>query len=412
MPASKPEIEGGVVDGIAVGSVYALAKADDTKGGLTGYVRVTEVGTAAAAIEPVERDGIAAPDFVKLAKSRLLVATLVESGGRLHLHRRPPGSATATDKAGANIARGARRTRKSARRQHRLRLCRARQRPADLGLFISGGRLWLSPGGDPPSTEGRDRTPSVPLSAFADPEKAAGRVKQVLTSLAKAQNLIRIADTIDDKAVRGALTIEAHLYRPDLPAPAADAKAPDDVDCPDYPKDKVRPSRGLLRRNRRQRPRRARPRPVRRRLLLDRQQGREAGRRDAALCRRRRRHCLCRPGRGAPHPSRRSAARRAGAHRHLEPEGQGAARRSASSDLLFLAVVQEGRDAVPADFRYLAQPAATKVANRGGGGSPLRDLLEGAAFGSGAKRSGSTGGIGEAGVVQFRWRVRAPGEGS
>ena len=66
---------------------------------------------------------------------------------------------------------------------------------------------------------------------------------------------------------------------------------------------------------------------------------------------------------------------------------------------------------MPADFRYLAQPAATKVASRGGGVSPLRNLLEGAAFGNGTKRSASTGGIGEAGVVQFRWRVRAPGEG-
>jgi hypothetical protein len=80
--------------------------------------------------------------------------------------------------------------------------------------------------------------------------------------------------------------------------------------------------------------------------------------------------------------------------------------------LLFFAVVQEGRDAVPADFRYLAQSDATKVASRGVGGTPLEALLDGAAFGiGGTKRSASVGGIGEAGVVQFRWRVRAPDEG-
>jgi hypothetical protein len=276
---------------------------------------------------------------------------------------------------------------------------------------MSNGRLWLSPGGDPPVTEGRDRTPSVPLSAFADPSKAGPRVTQVLTSLAKARNLIRIADTIDDKAVRSTLTIDAYLFRPALGAPAADAKAPDDVDCPDYPKDKIAdgavpfteiaasgldaPDLGHCDvvyfeiGNRGEKPIDVTP------LYVDGAGG----------------IAYMGPGEGL--------RLMPGDKPQIVPVRIVTWSRKAKAPLpigferlLFFAVLQEGRDAVPADFRYLAQSDATKVASRGVGGSPLATLLDGAAFGiGGTKRSASVGGIGEAGVVQFRWRVRAPGEG-
>ncbi len=405
----KPAIEGGVVDGIAVGAVYALARADDKKGEIQGYARVTDVGTAASTIEAVARDGVEAPDIAKLGRSRLIVATLVEPAVAFTFTVAKPDPATATDRGARNILEV---------------LDKLVDGPgdtgiafdlvdagteADLGLFVSDGRLWLAPGGDPPVTEGRDRTPSVPLSAFADPSKAEPRVKQVLTSLAKARNLIRIADTIDDKAVREALTVDAYLYRPELGTTPAAAKAPDDIDCPDYPKDKIAdgaisfteiaasgldaPDLGhcdvvyFKLGNKGENPIDVTP------LYVDGAGG----------------IAYMGPGEGLrllPGDQPRIVPVRivTWSRKSKAPLPIGFER------LLFFAVVQQGRDAVPADFRYLAQADATKVASRSLGDSALGALLNGAAFGMGAKRSASVGGIGEAGVVQFRWRVRAPGE--
>ncbi len=404
-----PEIEGGVVDGIAAGSVYALARADDTKGKVEGYVRVTEVGTAASTIEPVERDGVAAPDLAKLGRSRLMVATLVEPAVAFDFSIAKPDPASLGDRSTKNIL-AALDALPSALGETGIAFDFVDAgTPADLGLFVSAGRLWLATGGEPPVTEGRDRTPSVPLSAFADPSKAEARVRQVLTALAKARNLIRIADTIDDKAVRSALTVDAYLHRPQLGAPSADAKAADDIDCPDYPKDKIAegamsfteiaasgldaPDLGhcdvvyFKLGNRGENPIDVTP------LYVDGAGG----------------IAYMGPGEGLrllPGEEARIVPVRivTWSRKAKAPLPIGLER------LLFFAVVQAGRDAVPADFRYLAQADATKIASRGGGGSPLAALLDGAAFGVGAKRSAGVGGIGEAGVVQFRWRVRAPGE--
>ncbi len=410
LAGEKREIEGGIVDGIAVGSVYALSRADDAKDDIAGYVRITNVGTAASGIEAIEHDGVAAPDLAKLARGRLLVATLVEPAVAFTFTVARPDPASPSDAAGRNVLIAIDEIAAQSGETIDFNFI-APGAAADIGLFMSGGRLWLSPGGDPPTTEGRDRSPSVPLSAFSDPTKATGRVSQVLTRLAKAQNLIRISDTIDDKAVREALTIEAWLYRPELPAPAANAQAPDDVACPAYPKDKI-PENALSfteiaangldapdlshcdvvyfsMGNKGDKPIDVTP------LYVD---------GEAAVS-------YAGPGEGLRlQPG--EAARVIPVPIVTWSRKQKAPLPIGLERVLFFAVVQQERDAVPADFRYLAQPAATKVANRGGGASPLRDLLEGAAFGTGAKRSGSTGGIGETGVVQFRWRVRAPGEGS
>lgn len=410
MNGDAATIDGGVVDGVAEGSVYAVARADDKDGKVEGYVRVVDAGTANSTVAPIERDGVAAPDLAKLTKARVMVATLVEPAVAFSFTVARPNPASATDKAGSNVLQAIELLSGPTRESIAFEFV-APGSPADLGLSISGGRLWLSPGDEPPVTDGRDRTPSVPLSAFADPEKAADRVKAVLSSLAKARNLIRIADTIDDEAVRGALTIDAHLYRPDLgPAPAG-AAAPDDRDCPDYPKDKVPDGAVSFAEiaasgldapdlahcdviyfsiaNRGDNPIDVTP------LYVDGAGG----------------IAYVGPGEGLrinPGEAPRVVPIRivTWSRKAKGPLPIGLER------LLFLAVAQEKRDAVPADFRYLAQPAATKVANRGGGTSPLRELLEGAAFGNSVTRSGSTGGLGETGVVQFRWRVRAPGEGT
>lgn len=402
-----PAIDGGVVDGVAVGAVYGLSRADDRDGKLLGHVRVTDVGTASAAVEPIARDGLPPPDLAKLGKARLLVATLVEPAIAFTFTVARPDPAPAADTAGRNLLAALDALAAGPGDGIAFTLV-APGEPADLGLTLSGGRLWLSPGGDPPVTEGRDRTPSVPLSAFADPAKAGDRTRQVLASLAKARNLIRIADTIDDEAVRGALTIEASLYRPALGPLPADARAPDDRDCPDYPKDRIADGAVSFAEiaasgldapdlahcdvvyfaigNRGEKPIDVTP------LYVDGAGG----------------IAYVGPGEGL--------RLEPGAAPRLVPirivtwsRKQKAPLPIGLERVLFLAVMQGGRDAVPADFRYLAQPAVTKVANRGGGASALRELLEGAAFGAGAKRSAGTGGIGETGVVQFRWRVRAPG---
>ncbi len=387
----------------------ALMRADDPKGEIVGYVRVTNVGTAAASIEPVEHDGLAAPDFARLAKGRLLVATLVEPAVAFTFTLARPDPASASDDGGRNVLAALDEMAAATGETIAFNFVPPGN-AADVGLFISDGRLWLTPGGDPPTTEGRARSPSIPLSAFSDPTKATARVSQVLTRLAKAQNLIRISDTIDDKAVRGALTIDAWLFRPALPAPAADAKAPDDIACPAFPRDKIpegavsfaeiaangldAPDLGhcdvvyFSMGNKGEKPIDVTP------LYVD---------GEAAVS-------YAGPGEGLRlQPG--EAARVIPVPIITWSRKQKAPLPIGLERVLFFAVVQEGRDAVPADFRYLAQPAATQVANRGGGASPLRDLLEGAAFGTGARRSGGTGDIGETGVVQFRWRVRAPGEG-
>jgi hypothetical protein len=77
--------------------------------------------------------------------------------------------------------------------------------------------------------------------------------------------------------------------------------------------------------------------------------------------------------------------------------------------LLFIAVEQPDRAALPADFRYLQQPALVETARARGGSNALRALLEEAAFGTARTRGGSVGpSIGAAGVAQFRWKVEAP----
>ena len=405
----NPVIEGGVVDGIAEGAIYALSRADDADGEVRGYVRVTDVGTAASTVEPIARDGVESPDIARLGKSRLIVATLVEPAVAFTYSVAMPDPASITDKAGRNVVAAIdAMTAGPGDAGIAFDFVDSGQ-PADLGLFAANGRLWLSPGGDPPVVEGRDRTPSVPLSAFADPSKAAPRVKGVLTALAKARNLIRIADTIDDKAVRDALTIDAYLYRPEPGPVGADAKAPDDVDCPDYPRDTLAdgavsfseiaasdfdaPDLGHCDvvyfeiANRGDNPIDVTP------LYVDGAGG----------------IAYMGPGEGL--------RLMPGDRPQIVPVRIVTWSRKAKAPLpigferlLFFAIVQEGRDAVPADFRYLAQSDATKVASRGAGASPLATLLDNAAFGIGGKRSASVGGIGEAGVVQFRWRVRAPGE--
>jgi hypothetical protein len=404
-----PKIEGGIVDGVSVGSVYAVSRADSKDGKVEGHVRVTDVTIADATVEPVEHDGLAAPDLAKIGKARLLVATLVEPAVGFTFAVAKPDPASAKDKAGQNVLVAIDALSGEAEGSIAFTFVEPGE-TADLALSMSGGRLWLSPEGEPPVTEGRDRTPSVPLSAFADPAKAAGRVKLVISSMAKAKNLIRIADTIDNKAVRGSLTIDAYLYRPEG-APAADAKAPDDRDCPDFTKEKIpegavsfaeiaasdlaAPDLGhcdvvyFSIANKGEKPVDVTP------LYVDGAGG----------------IAYVGPGEGlriSPGEAPRVVPVRivTWSRKAKGPLPIGLER------LLFLAVVQDDRDAVPADFRYLAQPAATKVANRGGGGSPLRDLLEMGAFGAGANRSAGAGNIGEAGVVQFRWRVRAPGEGA
>lgn len=76
--------------------------------------------------------------------------------------------------------------------------------------------------------------------------------------------------------------------------------------------------------------------------------------------------------------------------------------------LIFISVPQPAREALPADFRYLAQPTLQQT-TRGAAPSPLRNLLESATFGAGKARSASAGAeLGGAFASLYRWRVVAP----
>lgn len=404
--AEGARLEGGLVDGVEAGSVYVLSRADDPKAAPLGHVRVTAARTALAEIEPIERDGIAAPDLAALSRGRLLVATLVEPVvGLAYTVARPELPADASGPT-ANLA--AALDQLAGRGAASGLAFVLPGEPADLGLTVVDGRLFLSMDAQPPVTTGREQSPSVPLSAFADPAKAADRLAMVLQPLAKARNLIRIADAVAEDAVREKLTIEAFLHRePPLPSGSAGIRPPDDRPCPALVPD-VLPQGAVpfatlapdgldlvdlvhcdtayfTLANRGDRPIDVTP------LYVDGAGGisymgppeglrLEPGAKPRIV-----------PVRIVTYSQRRKMPLPVGLER-----------------LLFIAVAQADRSAVPADFRYLAQAAVAQAPNRGGGASPFRALLETAAFAPGLTRSAAVGGVGEAGVVQFRWRVRAP----
>lgn len=385
-------IGGGVVDGLAVGAVIGLAtiEAPDAP---KGFARIVDAGPARAVAEPIERGGVAFDPA--LARENLL-ASLVERGADFRLTVARPADLgtgpTAEALAGALTA-------LEGESATGPRLVGANE-AADLRLVVSGGRLWLASESTELKTSGREESPSIPLTASA-PETTAS-LRRALTGLGKARNLVRVAGLVGAGPVSAALSVEAFVARDEGGTPAG-ALAADDRACPPLSLDRLPESA--------------------RRIEGD---GLDLGHCDALYFR------LSNSGAkpidvtplyidgvggiaymGPPEGLR------------LEPGVAGrlvplrivtwSQKRKAPlpigrERLLFVAVEVEGRTALPADFRYLAQAAPTTSATRGGAApGTFRGLMEAAAFGGGATRSSSApANLGAAGILDFGWRVVAP----
>jgi hypothetical protein len=386
------KVGAGIVDGLGVGAVVALAVADAPETP-RAFARVAEAGPARAWLEPIERGGMR---FDPALARESLLATLIERNADFQLSvARPPKRAdTATTAIAAALDTLA------AEPETVVRLVEPNE-PADLRLFVEAGRLWLVSEGAELVTSGRDRSPSLPLEGTASAE-TVGAVKRALAGFAKARNLVRIAGVVGAGPLGGSLTVEPFLVRDEGSAPAG-AAAPDDRPCAELKLDRL--------------PETAKPIGD---ALPD------LGHCDALYFR------LSNGGAkpidvtplyvdgvggiaymGPPEGLR------------LEPGVAGRlvplrivtwSRRSKAplpigrERLLFVAVEVEGRTALPADFRYLAQAAPTTGSTRGGSApGTFRGLLERAAFGGpGTRGATAPTALGAAGIVDFGWRVVAP----
>ncbi|MCE1238091.1 MAG: caspase family protein [Hyphomicrobiales bacterium] len=385
----KITVAGGVVDGLAPGAVVGLSTVD-APADIRAYARVLGADAAQADLEPIERDGRV---WSPVLANEALVATLTERAADFRLTvARPPtlpegaiGDALAA--ALAEIA-----TDGSAA----ARLVEADE-PADLRLFAEGDRVWLVADGASLVVSGRARSASLPLSAT----DLAPSLKRALAGHAKARNLVRIADQLAAGSAGPHLAVEAFVARDEGIAPAG-ARAPDDRACPPL--------------DLKQLPAAARP-------IGDGVP--DLGHCDAIYFR-------LTAGGSKPIDVTPLYVDGAGAIAYMgPPEGlrlePGAAGRLVPlrivtwsrarreplpigrERLLLIAVEVEGRTALPADYRHLAQAAPTASASRGAAApGSFRGLMEAAAFGGGTRSIGSSGGLGSGEIVSFGWRVTAP----
>ena len=387
-------VAGGAVDGLAPGAVIELSTIE-APNEARSFARIVEAGPARSVAEPIERGGRAWDPA--LAQESLL-ASLVERSADFRLVVARPadlgGGATAEVLAAALAA-------LDADTATGPRLVAADE-PADLRLRVADGRLWLLADGAELRTTGRDRSSSLALPATV-PE-ATATLRSALTGFAKARNLVRVAGLVGAGPVASALSIEAYVVHDEGRAPPG-ALADDDRPCPELRRDRL--------------PEAARP-------IGD--EALELGHCDALYFRLT--NAGTKPidvtplyidGAGAIDymgPKVREGLRlEPGIDGRLVPirivtwdRANKAPLQTGRERLLFVAVEVEGRTALPADFRYLAQAAPTSSATRGGpapGG--FRGLLEAAAFGSGTTRNASAPAkLGSAGIFDFGWRVVPP----
>lgn len=381
----------GIVDGLGAGAVVSLAtvEAPETP---RAFARVTEAGTARAWLEPIERGGMR---FDAALGQESLVATLVERNADFLLAvARPP--RLGGDAADAAVA--AALDAFAGEPDTVVRLVEPTE-AADLRLFVEAGRLWLVPDGSDFVTRGREQPPSLPI-AGASPQETAAAVRRALAGFAKSRNLMRVAGLVGGGPVAGRLAIEAFVVRDDGSA-APGAAAADDRACPALVLDRLPPT----------------AEPIGEAPL-------DLGHCDALYFR------LSATG-SKPVDVTPLYVDGAGGIAYMgPPEGlrlePGVAPRLVPlrivtwsrsrraplpvgrERLLFVAVEVEGREALPADFRYLAQAAPTTSPTRGGAApGTLRGLLERAAFG-GTRSAAAPASFAASGIAEFDWRVVPP----
>jgi hypothetical protein len=388
---AKITVAGGVVDGLAPGAIVALSTVE-APAETRVFARVVRAEAARADLEAIERDGRV---WTPALANEALVATLAERAADFRLTvARPP--TLPSGAAGAALT--AALTDIEADGSAATRLVAADE-PADLRLFVEGDRVWLVADGASLVVAGRGQSASLPLSGAAT--ELAPSLKRALAGHAKARNLVRIAEMLGAGSEASHLAVEAFVVRDAGIAPAG-ARAPDDRACPALDLKRL--------------PETARP-------IGDAVPDLE--------------HCdalyfrltdtgtkpidvtpLYVDGAGAisymgPPEGLRLEPGAAGRLVPLRIVTWSRARREplpiGRERLLLIAVEVEGRAALPADYRHLAQAAPTASANRATAApGSFRGLLEAAAFGGGTRAIGGAGGLGAGGIVSFGWRVTAP----
>lgn len=387
---------GGVVDGLAVGAVVGLAtiEAPDR---VRAYARVETAGAARAVAKPIDRDGVA---FDPSLANESLTARLVERAADFvfRVARPPRTPATAEERAVAAALDDFAKTPRGS-----ITIVSPAE-AADLRLFVEEGRVWFVADDTDLVKSGRAQSPSVALPVGLDVATAAKLLDRPLATLAKARNLIRVAGLIGDGEVGGSVTIESFVVGD---PGGVGGVAPDDRDCP------VFDTRTL--------PAEAKP-------FDTTDSAPRLGHCDVVWFR------LTNRGKTPVDVTPLYVDGAGGVAYMGPPEGLrldpgGAARvvpvrivtwsrkRHAplpigQERLLFLMVEVEGREALPADFRHLAQPSAAGIVNRGATAGPLGGLLEAAAFGTPTRGGSTPAAIGRAGVASFAWTVVAPVEGT
>lgn len=389
-------IGAGVVDGLGVGAVVALATLDAPEV-IRAHARIEAAGVAEAVARPSTGDG---PGFDAALARETLTARLIESGADfVYRVARPARTAASADDHTVEAALDA----IAAGPKGAITLVDPAD-AADLRLFVEEGRVWLVADDGDFVKSGRGQSPSIALPAGADVATVRSLLDTPLRAMAKARNLVRVAGLVGPGPMAGSVAVEAFEVV-DAGRAAAGAVAPDDRDCPALDPGRM--------------PETAVPFDVTASPRLG--------------------HCdtvwVRLTNRGAvPVDVTPLYVDGAGGVAYMGPaEGMrldpGGVARSVPvrivtwsrkrkvplpigrERLLLVMVAVAGREALPADFRHLAQATPTGVVNRGAGAGPLAGFLEAASFNGGATRgTPSAAALGAAGIADFGWTVVAPQE--
>jgi len=395
-------LSAGAVDGLAPGALLALAAADEP-GKVIGHARVDSVDAARAVLRPAAHGGRETA-LADLPDDSALVATLVEKGVELTFVVARPAT-TRVSSAGEQAVLDAV-SALAATNGGTVAFVGAGQ-PADLSLRLEDGRLWFVPEDGRFEKSGRGQTASLALDGLGDATRARAVLERALGRLAKARNLIRVAGTLPGGLVSSRLKVEGFVVRGAGAAPGA--RAPDDRACGPLEKDRLPgdavPFADLATAGE------AMPDLSHCDVVYFRLTNTGSNPIDVTPL-------YVDGGGGIAYMGPPTGLR-------LEPRATpsllpvrivtfdrqaGVPFPIGQERLLMIAVEMTSREALPADFRYLAQPTLTAAASRtAGGAGPLRGLLEAAAF-SGRTRSISAPGTGggAAGIVDFRWQVLPP----
>lgn len=220
------EIMAGAMDGITAGTIVSLAAPDAPEKPL-GFAVIEQPRLSKSPLRLVAREGVEAKED-DFRKGMPLTARIVEKGVALSftvalLHATSTAAATTPAEQAARRAVG-----EIAGAENIAVRVVAADQPADLYLAVENGRLWFIPPGEALQREGRNRAASIALPDNAG--QSRGTIEKALQRYAKVRNLTRIAAAMGPAAIQQKLQVEAFLVR-DKGTPPASARAPDDRAC-------------------------------------------------------------------------------------------------------------------------------------------------------------------------------------